>query len=82
MSKFKSALLAVVLSLACAVAALASDFSEGWTQGFAAGWKQVRGPASLAPLPPLPPLPPLGENDYKDGFAAGTLAGAEAAQEN
>jgi hypothetical protein len=80
MSKFKSLLFVVVLSLACAVAVHAGN--SDWEQGWDAGWKQVRGPLSLAPLSPLPPLPPLGQDDYQDGFAAGALAGAAAAQKN
>ena len=55
-------------------------YNKGWIQGWEAGWKQVRGPYSLAPLPPLSPLPPLGQDDYRDGFAAGVLAGAAAAE--
>jgi hypothetical protein len=77
----KSTFLVLSLAMACAVLAHAGDFSDGWRQGFCEGCKQVKGAYSLAPLPPLPPLPPLGENDYQGGFAAGVLAGAEAAEE-
>jgi hypothetical protein len=76
----KRVLLAILLVLTCAVIALAGDFSDGWAQGWDAGWKQVRGPYSVAPLSPLPPLPPVGQDDYRDGYAAGVLAGAAAAQ--
>jgi hypothetical protein len=77
--KNRFALLAITLSLACSCLAHAGDFSDGWKCGWKEGWRQVKGPYSLAPLAPLPPL---GQDDYQDGFAAGVLAAARAAEEN
>jgi len=76
--KIRFALLVILLALTSL--AQAGDFGSGWQCGWERGWKQVRGPYSLAPLAPLSPLPPLGQDDYRDGFAAGVLAGAAAAQ--
>ena len=78
----KRALAIFAFSLACAVVASADDFSDGWKCGWEAGWKQVKGRYSYAPYPPFAPFPPLGQNDYRDGFAAGVLAGAAAAEED
>jgi hypothetical protein len=80
--KIRFTLLAIALALTCSCLAQAGDFNDGWKIGWVEGWKQVRGSYFLAPLSPLPPLPPLGQDDYRDGFAAGVLAGAAAAEEN
>ncbi len=55
------------------------DYNRAWQQGWEAGWKQVRG--GFAPYPPYPPYPQFGQDDCRSGFAAGVLAGAEAAEE-
>ncbi len=77
----KRVVLAVVLSLACVVVAHASDFADGWKCGLESCWKQFKGQYSYAPYPPFAPFPPLGQDDYRDGFAAGVVAGSEAAEE-
>lgn len=74
-------LLAIALSLACAVAAVAGDFSDGWRCGWVEGYQQVKGPYSFSPFPPFAPFPPLGCDSYRDGWRAGFLEGAEAAEE-
>jgi hypothetical protein len=71
----------IALSLACAVIAHAGDFASGWRCGWVEGYKQIKGRYSLVPFTPFPPFPPLGCDDYPTGFAAGVLAGAEAAEE-
>jgi hypothetical protein len=76
----KRSLLAILALAFASLAQAGEAYSKGWERGWEAGWKQIRGSISLAPLPPLSPLPPLGEDDYPDGFAAGVLAGAAAAE--
>jgi hypothetical protein len=80
MSKFKAFPLVVSMSFACAVMVHAGDFGDGWKAGYEAGWKQIKGRYSYV-FPPFAPFPPLGCDSYRDGFAAGVLAGAEAAEE-
>ena len=77
----KHALLAILLVLTCACFTQAGgDYNEGWAQGWKAGWKQIEGPYAFPPFSPFPPFPPSGQCGYQDGFAAGVLAGAQAAQ--
>ena len=82
MNRLKSALLVLSLNMACGVLAHADDFSDGWRCGWEAGWKQIKGHYSFAPYAPYAPYPPLGCDNYSDGYAAGVLAGAEAAEQD
>ena len=82
MNRLKLALLALSLSLACAVLATAGDFSDGWRCGWEAGWRKIKGHYSFAPYAPYAPYPPLGYDTYSDGYTAGVLAGAEAAEQD
>jgi hypothetical protein len=78
MFKFKTIFLIILLNFTV-MAAHAGDYSDGWKIGWEQGWKKIRGPYSLAPLAPLSPLPAIGLDDFNAGFAAGVIAGAEAA---
>ena len=59
---------------------LASDFCEGWEDGYCEGWKDVKGQMALCPLTPLCPLPELGQDTYRGGYNRGFKAGSRAAQ--
>ena len=50
--------------------ALASEFCDGFEEGF----KTVRGDMALVPLCPLEPLTPLGSTPYREGLKAGMRA--------
>jgi hypothetical protein len=73
--------LTIFVSFAFLCPVLAGDFSDGWRCGWEAGWKQIKGHYSFAPYAPYAPYPPLGCDSYRDGYTAGVLAGAEAAEE-
>jgi hypothetical protein len=64
--------------LFCATAH-SSDYSEGWKCGWKEGWRIESGDY-FAPFPPFAPFPSLGHAGYRDGYAEGVLAGAEAAR--
>lgn len=60
-------------------AASASDFCDGFEQGYKIGYKQAKG-SSLDPLPPLCPLQPLKgfgdpESDFEHGYTIGFKRG-------
>jgi hypothetical protein len=77
--KIRFVLLVILLVLTCSCLATAWDFDDGGKCGWEAGWKQVKGQYSYPPFAPFPPFPQFGQDDYRDGFAAGVLAGAAAA---
>ena len=49
---------------------LASEFCEG----FAVGYKTIKGNMVLVPLCPLEPLTPLGSTPFQEGLKAGMKA--------
>lgn len=59
-----------------------TEYAEGFDDGFAEGWRDVKGSLSLAPLPPLPPLPQAGRVTYRDGYNAGFKQGRRRALNN
>lgn len=60
----------------------ASEFCEGWEDGYCEGWKDVKGQLALCPLTPLCPLPELGQDSYRGGYNRGFKAGMRAARSN
>lgn len=72
----------IALSIACAGIALAGDFSDGWKAGWCQGFKQIQGRYAFVPFIPFAPFPPLGCDSYRDGYTAGVIEGARAAEEN
>jgi hypothetical protein len=44
-------------------------------QGFAEGWKSIKGELTLAPICPIEPVTPVGSNSYREGIKAGMRAG-------
>jgi len=77
-------LITLVFGLAFASVAFASDFCDGFEQGYITGHKQAKG-TSLSPLVPLCPLQPLKgfsdpksdfEHGYTIGFKKGTVDGS------
>ncbi len=64
--------LLIFLLLTAAAASAASPFCDGFAQGF----KSIKGNMAMVPMCPLEPLTPLG----KTPFQMGILAGIRAAQ--
>ena len=58
----------------------ASEFCNGWEDGYCEGWRDVKGANSICPLTPLCPLPELFKDRYRDGYHRGFRAGYRAAQ--
>ena len=40
-------------------------------QGFAVGWKTVKGNLSIVPICPIAPITPIGSTPYREGIKAG-----------
>jgi len=53
----------------------ATDFCDGWEDGYCEGWKDVKGQYAFCPLTPFCPFPELGENSYRGGYNRGFKAG-------
>jgi hypothetical protein len=69
---------AAIAVLIAATIILSSDgFCEGWEAGYKAGYCYQEYNC-LAPLVPLCPLPRLGEENYQGGYNRGFLAGLNA----
>jgi hypothetical protein len=78
--KWKSVLLTVVLGL-LSVSAFASEFCDGFRQGYIVAYKQANN-TSLTPLVPLCPLKPLRgfgdpKSDYEFGYTIGYRQGIQ-----
>ena len=48
-----------------------SDFCQGWSNGYCAGWKYVKGQFSVCPVTPVCPLSSAGCNTYSCGYGEG-----------
>lgn len=75
----KKAILAFVFLAFQWTSAYASQFCDGFEQGYISGYKQAKN-ASLAPLVPLCPLQPLKrfgdpESDFEHGYTIGFRRG-------
>ena len=71
--------IALVLGLMISSVALASEFCDGFEQGYKTGYKQAKG-TSLNPLVPLCPLQPLKKlsdpkSDFEHGYTIGFKKG-------
>jgi len=82
---FQKGVIALVFGLMFSSTALASEFCDGFEQGFKTGYKQAKG-TSLNPLAPLCPLQPLKklsdpksdfEHGYTIGFKKGMVQGSK-----
>lgn len=58
-----------------------SDYSDGWADGYCAGYKYVKGKYIICPVAPVAPVARAGENTYKDGYNRGFVAGKAKAEE-
>ncbi|MCH8323383.1 MAG: hypothetical protein IIB64_09995 [Proteobacteria bacterium] len=83
--RMKSTLAVLVLASAfllyTASPAVASDFCNGFKQGYETGYKQAKG-TGLNPLTPLCPLQPLKgfgdpESDFEHGYTVGFKKGTQ-----
>ena len=76
--KWKS-VLAILFFALFSVSAFASEFCDGFEQGYITGYKQASG-SSLSPLVPLCPLEPMKgfgdpKSDYEFGYTTGYRRG-------
>jgi len=74
-------ILAFMISIFAASPAFASDFCDGFKQGYETGYKQAKG-TGLNPLTPLCPLKPLKgfgdpDSDFEFGYTVGFKKGME-----
>ena len=60
----------------------ASDFCEGWEDGYCEGWKDVKGQYAICPITPICPIPEIGQDSYRGGYNRGFKAGMRAAYNN
>ena len=58
----------------------ASDFCQGWEDGYCEGWKDVRGQLAGCPYPPGCPWVPQHLDNYKGGYNQGFKRGRKDAQ--
>ena len=78
-SVLRKEIIVLMFGLMVASVAFASDFCDGFEQGYITGYKQAKG-TSLAPLVPLCPLQPLKgfgdpESDFEHGYTIGFKKG-------
>ena len=59
---------------------LASDFCDGWEDGYCEGWKDVKAQHAICPITPICPIPEVGQDTYRGGYNRGFKAGSRAAQ--
>ena len=57
-----------------------ASYHRGVRDGWAAGWKHVRGQYSMPPMAPLAPIPRLGEDNYQGGYNRGFAMGLDRAR--
>jgi hypothetical protein len=67
----------VIILLSLSSLAFASDFCEGYQDGYAVGYCYHQF-ACIKPISPICPIPNIGENTYQDGYNRGFLAGLNA----
>lgn len=58
-----------------------ASYHRGFRDGWAAGWRHVRGQFSMPPLAPLAPLPRPGEDHYRGGYNRGFEMGMQRARQ-
>jgi hypothetical protein len=56
-----------------------NSYSQGWEDGYCAGWKDIKGNLAICPIAPIAPLPKINQSTYQDGHNRGFLAGRKAA---
>ncbi|MGA2445796.1 MAG: hypothetical protein ABSG50_10265 [Opitutaceae bacterium] len=56
------------------------SYVAGWNDGWAEGWKYVKGKYSYPPYPPYPAYPQAGRDTYQDGYNDGFMAGQREAK--
>jgi hypothetical protein len=44
---------------------------QEFCDGFAVGWKTIKGDLSIVPICPIAPITPLGSTPYREGLKAG-----------
>jgi hypothetical protein len=59
--------------------ALATPFSDGWCDGYKAGYCYGK-TFCLGPICPIAPIPWVGQDTYQDGYNRGFVKGLEAAK--
>ncbi len=48
-----------------------ADAPGGFCDGFAEGWKSVKGELSIVPICPIEPITPIGSTPFREGLKAG-----------
>lgn len=61
---------ACIILVAGSSSALASEFCDGFEEGY----KTVKGDIVIVPICPLQPITPIGSNPYREGLKAGMEA--------
>jgi flagellar biosynthesis/type III secretory pathway protein FliH len=59
----------------------ATDYCDGWEEGYCEGFKDVKGRLAWCPVTPLCPLPEVYQNTYKDGYNRGFKKGRKDAKD-
>ena len=58
---------------------ISGTYTQGWEDGYCAGWKDIKGNLAICPIAPIAPLPKINQSTYQDGYNRGFLAGRNAA---
>lgn len=61
---------------------VASNFCDGWEDGYCEGWRDVKGQFAVCPVAPVCPIPEVNRDRYRDGYNRGFKAGSRAANKN
>lgn len=73
--------IATLLALLClATQSVSAQEKSKFCDGFAEGWKAVRGSLAIVPICPIEPITPAGSTSYREGIKAGMRAGQRAGE--
>lgn len=64
----------VIVGLVALAWAAGKDYSDGYCEGYKAGWCYGKG-ACIEPICPITPIPRVGEDSWQDGYNRGFVKG-------